>query len=59
MSKDLAKELFISPSEISVSLERSAIAGLIDKREINVNKPTFMDFIDMGWLSSFLLCLEE
>lgn len=48
MSKDLARELFISPSEISVSLERSAIAGLIDKRKVNVNKQTFMDFIEYG-----------
>ncbi|PZR22459.1 MAG: hypothetical protein DI535_26190 [Citrobacter freundii] len=48
-NKDLAAELFISSSEISESLYRSSMAGLIDadKRKI-VYKQNLMEFLEHG-----------
>ena len=47
-SKDLANELFISTSEISESLNRSKVAGLLDgtKRKVFVNN--LLDFLQNG-----------
>jgi len=48
-NKDLASQLFISPSEISDSLNRSALAGLIqpDKKR-NVYRTSLMEFLEHG-----------
>lgn len=48
-NKDLAAELFISQSEVSESLYRSAIAGLIDadKRK-KVYRQSMMEFLEHG-----------
>ena len=50
LSKDVARELFLSPSEISKSLQRSREAGLIylsntDKR---VNRPALLELLLHG-----------
>jgi len=45
---DLAMALRISPSEITESLERSRIAGLIDPAKREVLKNSFMEFIVYG-----------
>ena len=45
---DLARDLFISPSEISESLNRSKLAGLIDYNKKNVNRNNLIDFIEHG-----------
>ena len=45
---DLARDLFISPSEISESLNRSRLAGLIDYNKKNVNRNNLIDFIEHG-----------
>lgn len=47
-NKDLAAELFISPSEISDSLNRSIVAGLITAENKNVNRISLMEFIEYG-----------
>ncbi len=46
--KDLSYELGISASEISESLNRSAIAGLIAKDKRNLNKLSLMEFLQYG-----------
>lgn len=46
--KDLANALFISNSEISESLERSAYAGLIDFLKRNVHRGNLLDFLFYG-----------
>lgn len=46
--KDLAQSLFISPSEVSESLNRSAQAGLIDHRKKRVNRQAFYEFLVYG-----------
>jgi hypothetical protein len=46
--KDLANSLYISPSEISESLDRSQYAGLIDYSKRRVNKLNFLDFLLYG-----------
>jgi hypothetical protein len=46
--KDLSSKLFISASEISESLNRSAIAGLIDAQSRLVNKDAFLKFLEFG-----------
>lgn len=48
LNKDLAAELFISPSEITESLGRSAIAGLIDPSKKKVFSNSFLDFLLHG-----------
>lgn len=48
-NKDLASELFISASEISESLNRSSIAGLIDAtKKKKVYRKSLMEFIEHG-----------
>lgn len=46
--KDLSSKLFISASEISESLNRSAIAGLLDPQSRAVNKEAFLKFLEFG-----------
>lgn len=48
LNKDLAAELFISPSEITESLGRSAIAGLIDSAKKKVFTQSLLDFLLHG-----------
>jgi len=45
----LAKELGISPSELSSSIRRSIFAGLIDPLERRCNKPAFLEFMLHGF----------
>lgn len=47
-NKDLAQELFISSSEVSESLHRSMIAGLIDPSKKIVFVNALMDFLEHG-----------
>ncbi len=47
-AKDLAHELFISPSEISESLNRSYLAGLIDYNKKKVARQQLMEFLQHG-----------
>jgi predicted transcriptional regulator len=46
--KDLAHELGISASEISESLNRSVIAGLMSSDKKTINKLSLLDFIKSG-----------
>lgn len=46
--RDLSAELFISVSEISESLHRSHIAGLIDESRRKVFRQSLMEFIEHG-----------
>lgn len=46
--RDLSSQLFISVSEISESLNRSHIAGLIDKSRRKVYRQSLMEFIEHG-----------
>lgn len=48
LSVDIARFLRISPSEVSESLNRSDIAGLIDKNRKNVNANSFKEFLLYG-----------
>jgi len=48
LSIDIASFLRISPSEVSESLNRSDIAGLIDKNKKNVNVRSFKEFLVYG-----------
>jgi hypothetical protein len=47
-SKDLARSLYLSPSEISLSLQRSAIAGLLSTDKKRVHRLTFLEFLRYG-----------
>ena len=48
-NKDLAMQLYISPSEVTESLSRSALAGLIDGNDRKtVYKQSLMEFIEHG-----------
>jgi len=47
-NKDLAHELFISPGEISDSLNRSVMASLIDNEKKKVYKTSLFEFIEHG-----------
>jgi hypothetical protein len=47
-NKDLAVSLYLSPSEISLSLQRSAIAGLVNTEKRKVHKLTLLEFIQYG-----------
>ena len=44
----LANDLYISLSEVSESLNRSKIAGLIDYTKKSVNRMSLMDFLEHG-----------
>lgn len=48
MMKDLSIELGISASEVSESLNRSAIAGLISKDKKRLMKKSILDFLENG-----------
>jgi len=48
LSKDLSATLFISPSEISESLNRSMIAGLLSPDKKRVMKNAMLKFIENG-----------
>lgn len=48
MMKDIAKELGISASEVSESLNRSAFAGLISKDKSHLMKLSILDFLVYG-----------
>ena len=48
LNKDLASELNISASEVSESLNRSKIAGLIDGSHKNVMRKSFLEFLQFG-----------
>lgn len=47
-NKDIAQSLYISPSEVSESLNRSVIAKLIDYNKERVNRQNLMEFIKHG-----------
>ena len=46
--KDLARQLYISPSEVSESLNRSFLAGLIDYDKKKVSRQRLMEFLQYG-----------
>ncbi|MGN6436438.1 MAG: hypothetical protein ACTHMM_07880 [Agriterribacter sp.] len=48
-AKDLASQLFISPSEVSESLNRSFQAGLLDYNKKKVNRQSLMEFLQYGF----------
>ena len=48
LNKDLANELFLSPSEISESINRSKIAGLISSDGKKVHRQSLLEFIHHG-----------
>lgn len=47
-NKDLASELFISQSEISDSLNRSLISGLLNAEKKKVHRKSLIEFIEHG-----------
>lgn len=47
--KDLATALFISPSEVSESLNRSSFAGLLDADKRKLMRQAFLDFLEHGF----------
>ncbi len=53
LAKDLAKSLFLSGSEVSESLNRSAYSGLIDKNKKKVLKLNLLEFIIYGLRYTF------
>jgi hypothetical protein len=48
MNKDIAEALFLSPAEVSYSLQRSALAELTDPSKRKVMRKTFLEFIQYG-----------
>lgn len=46
--QSLSSSLFISLSEVSESLNRSRIAGLVDYRKKRVNRQSLMEFLEFG-----------
>ena len=48
LMKDIAIELSISPSEVSESLNRSVISGIISPDKKKLMKLTFLDFLKYG-----------
>lgn len=46
--KDIARELEISPSEVSESLNRSSIAGLLFQNKKQLMRQPFMEFLQHG-----------
>lgn len=47
--KELSQELFISPSEITESLQRNKTAGLINFNKTEVNRNNLFDFLIHGF----------
>lgn len=48
MNKTIADDLYLSPSEISYSLQRSAQAELVNPERKKVMRKTFLEFIQYG-----------
>lgn len=48
MSKTIAEDLFLSQSEVSYSLQRSALAELLDHSKRKVMRNAFLEFIQYG-----------
>ncbi|MFW6046911.1 MAG: hypothetical protein ACOCP4_03885 [Candidatus Woesearchaeota archaeon] len=48
LMKDLAAELEISASEVSESINRSVLAGLVSKDKKSLNKLSLLDFLNSG-----------
>jgi len=48
MNKDIAEDLFLSPAEVSYSLQRSALAELLDTSKRKVMRKAFLEFIQYG-----------
>ncbi len=48
LKKDIARELYISASEITESLHRSKVAGLLDDRQQRVMTQNFLEFLFFG-----------
>jgi hypothetical protein len=48
MNKDLAADLFISPAEVSNSLQRSAVSGLLDMENKQVKVQALIEFLIYG-----------
>lgn len=48
MNKDIAEALFLSPAEVSYSLQRSTLAELIDPSKRKVMRKAFLEFIQYG-----------
>jgi hypothetical protein len=48
LNKDLAQSLYISGSEITESLHRSEVSGLIDFNKKLVNRPGLLEFLEHG-----------
>lgn len=48
LSRDLASALRLSPAEVSNSLKRSALAGLLDASRRRVAKRNLLDFLEHG-----------
>ena len=46
--RDLSSTLYISISEISASLNRSLVAGLVDKEKKKIRRNALMEFIQFG-----------
>ena len=46
--KDLAKALYISPAEVSESLYRSSLAGLVNHQRKRVFRKNFIEFLQFG-----------
>ena len=47
-SKELAKDLFLSPAEVSNSLQRNVECGLLDIDKAKVRSQGFLDFLMFG-----------
>lgn len=47
--KDLAETLYISPSEVSESLNRSMLAGMINDQKRKVLRQSFLEFVLHGF----------
>jgi len=48
LAKDLARSLYLSPSEVSYSLNRSSLAGLLDPGKRNVVRTALLDLLRYG-----------
>ena len=57
--RDMASDLFLSVSEISDSLNRSHMAGLVDKSRRLVFRQSLMEFIEHGIHYVFPQTLEQ
>lgn len=48
MNKDIAEALYLSPAEVSYSLQRSALAELTDPSKKKIMRKAFLEFIQYG-----------